>query len=407
MVNLDLGRQAFWEQPFSVRHEAFTHLRRHNPVSFHEEALVGGAPPGPGFWAVTRYEDVMKVSRTPEVFSSAKGVFISEVLGDPESQYPSMIAMDDPEHMRLRSLVQKRFTPRGIEDLENLVRTISVQAIEDIKNDGACDFVEKIAAAVPLKVICTLMGVAEEDYEELYSLTNVIVGGDDPRYAPTVQIRMAAMRRMGEIGLELARKKAEKPGDDLTSRLVRAQGSDVERLSEDELASFFMLLVGAGNETTRTAITHALIALTSFPEQRKAWQEDFDALAKPAVEEILRWSTPVISMRRTALEDIELQGAYIKSGQKVVMFYSSANRDSDVFDRPKDFDITREPIPHVSFGGGGPHFCLGAQLSRMEIRVLFEQLFQHLPDINAAGAPEILHSSFVNGISALPAAWAR
>jgi methyl-branched lipid omega-hydroxylase len=261
--------------------------------------------------------------------------------------------------------------------------------------------VTDIAAALPLTIICDMMGIPESQYGAVFDRTNVILGAGDPEYVPdqtkVLEALLTAGFELSQLVQELGRERAKNPTDDLTSALVNAQ-VDGDRLTEQELGSFFVLLVVAGNETTRNAISHGMKALCDYPEQRATWQRDFDKVAPTAVEEIVRWATPVIHFRRTATRDTEIRGQKIREGEKIVLWYNSGNRDADVFRDPFRFDLQRQPNEHVGFGGPGPHFCLGAHLARREITVLFRELFRRLPDLEVTGTPQRLYSFFIHGI---------
>jgi cytochrome P450 len=316
-----------------------------------------------------------------------------------------MIELDDPRHARLRGIVSRAFTPRMLQRLEDYIQVAAAGIIDDVQGKGECDFVTEVASALPLKIICDLMGVPESEYDGIFARSNIILGAGDPEYIPEGNDIGAALLTAGyelsELVQELGRHRTEHPTDDLTSALVHAE-VDGEHLSGQELGSFFVLLVVAGNETTRNAISHGLKAMTDYPDQRKLWANDFDGLAGTAVDEIVRWATPVIFMRRTATRDATLGGQQLHEGDKLLLFYNSANRDAEVFSDPFVFDVRRDPNPHVGFGGPGPHFCLGAHLARREITVMYRELFRRLPDIEASGPPEMLRSSFIHGIKHLP-----
>jgi cytochrome P450 len=273
---------------------------------------------------------------------------------------------------------------------------------------GECDFVSEIAAALPLQIICDMMGIPREDTKMIFDHTNVILGIGDPEYVQTMDDLLAAGMGLFQYGLALGQDRLDNPRDDITTTLMQAEYEDengVHKLTTSELGSFFLLLVAAGNETTRNAISHGMKALTDYPDQRKVWVDDFEAVSPTAVEEIVRWATPVINFRRTATHDTRVGDQDIKEGQKVVMFYNSANRDERAFTDPFKFDLNRTPNEHVGFGAGGPHFCLGANLARREIKVMFEELLRRLPDIQVTGDPDMLQSGFIHGIKRMPAAW--
>jgi cytochrome P450 len=319
--------------------------------------------------------------------------------------YGSMINMDDPRHARLRGIVSRRFTPRMVQAVMDDVETITNQVIERVIDKGSIDFVTEVAAPMPLIVICNLMGIPESQHQLVFEKSNVILSGGDPEFLPEgenpIAVFMEAGAALAAVLRDLAQYRVSNPGDDLTSALVNTQ-IDGERLTDDEIASFFILLAVAGNETTRTAISHGLVALDQHPDQDLLWRGDFDAIAPTAVEEIVRWATPVIFMRRTVTRDTVLSGRQLHAGDKTILFYNSANRDEAVFDDPFGFDLRRTPNPHVGFGGPGPHFCLGAHLARREVAVMFRELFRRIPDLRISGEPARLRSAFINGIKHLP-----
>ena len=340
------------------------------------------------------------------MFSSAKG--IAGAIDQPEmftEFFGSMIAMDDPRHGRLRRIVSAGFTPRMLKQLEDQVQVAASQIVDDVAPIGECDFVTEVAAKLPLKIICDMMGVPKSDYDTVFTRSNIILGAGDPEYTPEggniAMALLGAGAELAQMMAELGQYRREHPSDDLTSALVNAS-VDGEGLSDAELGSFFILLVVAGNETTRNAISSALEELTRHPDQRAIWMEDFEGVTPAAVEEIVRWATPVNHMRRTALKDSDLNGHPVKQGDKFLMFYRSANRDPAVFENPYTFDLRRSPNDHVGFGGPGPHFCLGAHLARREITVMYRELFRRLPDIEMSAEPDRLLSNFINGIKHLP-----
>ncbi|MHB8464185.1 MAG: cytochrome P450 [Acidimicrobiales bacterium] len=405
---IDLSTIEFWSLPREEREGAFKTLREQRPMPFfaEPELELDFLPQGPGYYAVTRHADILAASRQPEIFSSAKGA--TSIADMPEmflEFFGSMINMDDPRHTRLRRIVAAGFTPKMLKALEESVQRAAAQIVDDVRAKGEFDFVTEVAAKLPLKIICDMMGIPPSDYETVFSRSNVILGAGDPEYTPEGTDIAAALLTAGaelaQMVKELGAYRREHPTDDLTSALVNAS-VEGEQLTDDELGSFFILLVVAGNETTRNAISHGLEQLTINPDQRKIWLADFDKVAPTAVEEIVRWASPVIFMRRTATRDAELGGRPIKEGDKFILFYASANRDEDVFDDPFRFDLLRSPNDHVGFGGPGPHFCLGAHLARREITVMYRELLRELPDIEMTGEPQRLLSSFINGIKHMP-----
>ncbi len=363
-------------------------------------------PQGPGGWVLTRHQDILQVSKTPEIFSSASGITIGDSPPEFNEFFGSMISMDDPRHARLRRIVSAGFTPRMLRKLEGSVQTIATSIVDDIADKGEVDFVVDVAAALPLKIVCDLMGIPDSEYQFVFDRTNTILGASDPEYvaneADVITALLTAGGELANLMSEVAEAKKGGDGTDLTSQLVNADLGDDELTSAD-LASFFILLVVAGNETTRNAISWGLKYLTDHPQQKAAWAADFEGLAQTAVEEIVRLASPVTYMRRTALAATEINGQAIAEGEKVCMFYLAANRDPEVFADPLTFDIRREPNNHVGFGGPGPHFCLGAHLARREITVMFREVLTRLPDIEASGPPALLQSSFIHGIKRLPA----
>jgi len=400
---INLSDQFFWARPLEEREGAFATLRRERPISFHEEPYIEGLPfpRGPGYWALTRYADILEASRKPELFCSGKGANIGDLPPDFNEFFGSMINMDDPRHARLRRIVSAGFTPRMIQRAEENVQRTAKSIVDSVIESGECDFVTEIAAALPLTIICDMMGIPASQYKFVFDRTNIILGAGDPEYAANpmeiVPKLLQSGAELAQLVQDLAQQRKENPTDDLTSALVHAE-VEGEKLTDAELGSFFVLLVVAGNETTRNAISHGMKALCDYPEQRARWARDFDKLAPTAVEEIVRWATPVIHFRRTATRDTELSGQPIKEGEKVVLWYCSGNRDDKVFKEPFKFDVGRENNEHVGFGGPGPHFCLGAHLARREITVMFRELFQRLPDLQVVGEPDRLLSFFINGI---------
>ncbi|MER3452898.1 MAG: cytochrome P450 [Acidimicrobiia bacterium] len=409
---IDLSDLAFWERPIEEREGAFRTLRRTDPRRWFAEPTSGILGPGRGYYALVRYDDVVEVSRHPERFCSSRGG--TNIVDLPPTFlefFGSMINMDDPRHARLRRIVSPQFTPRRLAELRAGVESAATEILDEVIEAGECDFVTDIAARLPLRVIVDLMGIPRSEERFIFDQTNLILGFTDEEYVPgqdPVQVMAAPLvgaQRLFDLVQALGEERLRDPKDDLTTALVTAT-VDGERLSPQELGAFFVLLVVAGNETTRNAIAHGLVALTEHPDQRARWWADFEALAPTAVEEIVRWATPVIHFRRTVTRDgVRLGDLELAEGDKVVMWYASANRDEDVFDDPYRFDVGRQPNDHVGFGGPGPHFCLGAHLARREITVMFRELARRIPDIEAVGEPQRLRSNFINGIKHLPARW--
>jgi len=382
-------------------YDQFSWLREHAPVYWHAD---GGRDGWPGFWAVTRHEDVALVSRRPELFSSARRLV---VFGEvPERQVAlqrlMMLNMDPPQHTRQRAFVSRGFTPRMIGGLEEHVTQICHELIDAVRARRTADFVTEIAAPLPLQVICELMGVPLQDRERIYTLSNHLTGADDPEFqGPEGQrLQHAAAMEIYAYAGELARRRRERPSDDIVTRLLQPDEAGAV-LSDDEFDLFFLLLTVAGNETTRTAASGGMAAFFEHPEQWRRLAGD-PSLIPAAAEEIVRWVSPVNMFRRTAARETEIGGQPIAEGDKVVVFYSSANRDEAVFAAPQEFDVGRDPNPHVGFGGGGPHFCLGRHLAVLELRVLLRALAERMPDIALDGEVSRLRSNFINGIKHMP-----
>ena len=399
----------FWIRDQNEIEKDLAWYRSNAPVTFVQEPIMppeSPIPQGAGTWILSRHAEILEVSRNPQIFSSAQGITILDSPPEFNEYFQSMIAMDDPRHARLRRIVSAGFTPRMLQKLEDSVQQVAADIVDNVCEQGEIDFVVDVAAALPLKIVCDLMGVSKSHYQEVFDCSNVILGAGDPEYVPADGDILSAIFNAGltlqGIMEEVAESKRGMNSNDLTTALVNAELED-DKLTSADLASFFILLVVAGNETTRNAIGWGLKYLTDNPDQRQIWVNDFEKVAPTAVEEIVRLASPVTYMRRTATTDTILGEQEIKEGDKVCMFYLSANRDEDVFEDPYRFDVLRQPNNHVGFGGPGPHFCLGAHLARREITVMFRELFHRLPDIKASGEPDVLAASFIHGVKHLPA----
>lgn len=403
-------RQEFWLQGEAEIDAKLAELRGQPPVFLSEPDTSSiGIETGPGAWVVTQYDLINEMSKSPETFSSANGITIMDLPTEFNEFFSSMIAMDDPRHSKLRRLVSAGFTPRMLNKLEDGVRTQARGVLAEIAQQGTCDFVVDVAAKLPLAIVCDLMGVPRSELDFVFDQTNIILGASDPEYVEdsgdiTTALLMAG-GALAELMTSVAEsKRGDASADDLTSILVNAE-IEGEQLSAADIASFFILLVVAGNETTRNAISWGLHYLTNNPDQKAIWLADRDGVTSTAVEEIVRLASPVTYMRRTATQDVVLGDTEINAGDKLAMLYLAANRDETMFVDPLRFDVRRDPNRHIGFGGPGPHYCLGAHLARREIGVMFDEIFTHMPDIVATSAPDVLQSNFIHGVKHLQAEW--
>ena len=398
-------------------HEAFRVLRREAPVHWNP-----GSARANGFWSMTKYEDILTVSRHPEIFISSRGIAGSgEREPDPEAAAAeaarprgegtsSIITMDPPRHVKMRRLVNKGFTPRAVNSMEPKIRQMTREILDEVGDRKSGDFVLEVSSRLPLAVICGLMGLPRESWDLMFELTNAALGAGDPEYQQaqtgesghTNIAKETARRgnmRMAQYFRDVMDDRRANPQDDLISLLLESE-VDGDKLTEGEILAFCNLLVIAGNETTRNAISGGMVVLDRNPEERAKLQSDMPKYIDGAVEEMLRWTSPLHHMTREATEDFEIRGQHISPGEKVIMWYPSANRDEDVFEDPYKFDIERTPNDHLAFGIG-EHFCLGAGFARKEVKVMFEELFDRYPNIKVTGEPDRLRSSFINGIKHL------
>ncbi|MFC5832867.1 cytochrome P450 [Nonomuraea insulae] len=373
-------------------HDQLAWLRANSPIHWHHGE--------PGFWAVTRYDDVVHVSRHSDLFSSNRKLALFDDLAEDQIalQRLMMLNQDPPEHSRRRSLVNRGFTPRTIGALEQHIRDICDDLLD--KLTGEVDFVTEVAAPLPLYVICELLGAPASDRDKLFNWSNRMIGSQDPDYASTPEEGSGAAMEVYAYANQLAAQRRANPRNDIVTKLLQPDEHG-ETLGEDEFDLFVLLLVVAGNETTRNAASGGMLALFEHPDQWDRLVAD-PALAKTASDEIVRWVAPVNLFRRTSTADQVLGGQEIKENDKVVVFYASANRDPSVFTDAETFDIGRDPNPHIGFGGGGAHFCLGNHLAKLELRILFEQLARRHPRLRQSGEVRRLRSNFINGIKELP-----
>jgi cholest-4-en-3-one 26-monooxygenase len=376
--------------------QEWAELRRAAPLWWNAQPPdVGGFGDG-GFWVVSRHRDVREVSLRSDVFSSAKKSIVPRYKvtgggGQIEAGRASMIMMDDPEHSRLRKIISRGFTPRAIERLRAELSERAQRIASEAAEQASGDFVLQVARELPLQAIAGLLGVPLEERDKLFDWTNKMIGDDDPEFA-----QYDALGSAGELmwyAMQLAARQAQNPGEDIVTTLIDADAEG--QLTEAEFGMFVVTLTVAGNETTRNSITQGMMAFTDYPGQ---WELFKAKRPKTAADEIIRWASPITAFQRTALVDTELGGVEIEKGQRLVLYYRSANFDEDVFDDPQRFDILRDPNPHLGFGGTGAHYCVGANLARMTIDLMFNAIADHLPDLTPVAEPERLRSSMINGI---------
>jgi cytochrome P450 len=406
---INVSSKAFWDATAEEREKTFALLREREPVSWQRpiENAVVPYPDDPGYWAVVRHADITYVSRNPDLFISGRGVLFDDLPADFLEMTQSFLAMDPPEHTKLRGLVARAFTPKQIKRIEDQVKVEAKEVVDGFAGDpsGKIEFVSQCAEQLPLRMFSSMFGIPEHLREPTVKAAQKITAWADPEHladrdAATVQLE--ACRELHAIADEITTMRREKPTEDLFTNLVQAE-VDGERLTDHQIGSFFVLLAVAGNDTTMHTTSWALKAFTEFPEQRDWLMQDFEGRIESAANEFVRYASPVMTFRRTAVEDTELGGRAIRAGDKVVMFYSSGNRDAEVFTDPGKFDLSRDPNPHVAFGGGGRHMCLGNQLAKSMLRAIWRELLTRVPDIHATGEPKLLGTNFIRGVKSLDA----
>lgn len=390
-----------------VPHETFALLRREAPVWWYDW------PHGRGYWCVTKHADVVSISRDTKTFTSEQGANLEDLDEEQRVARQSMLETDPPRHTRLRGLVGQPFTPRAVKAYEMALRELTAAVLDRALALGEFDFVEEIAKQLPIRVLARLLGAPDKDTDPLIAWGDRMIGNTDPELADVLHdspeseryrllpFRSPAALELFEYGHLLAAERRREPRDDLVSKLVHAE-IDGERLSEREFDTMFLLLVVAGNETTRQAIAHGMLALVEHPEQWQRLRDDPELLWFAGADEILRWSSPVLHFRRTATRDVELREQTIRAGDKLVVWYISANFDEEVFEDPLRFDVGRRPNQHVTFGGGGPHYCLGAHLAKLEVQVMFDMLLPRLAELELTGRPERMRTNFTNALKRMP-----
>jgi cytochrome P450 len=402
--SVDITSHRFWAQTFDQRDETFAQLRAVDGLTWHRPLPSLFDLEEPGFWALTRRADIAYVSTHPELFTSAQGVALDPMPAEVQRFASFFLTMDPPQHTVYRRLISSAFTPRNVRRIEEQIHDTAVKVVDDLVGAGEIDFVSACAARLPMLTIMNMLGVPASEQpgvakaaEKLFSMSDDEYSSLEERAADTINEIML----LSSTGAELAKYRRNNPGDDLMTSIVNAE-VDGQRLTDEEIGSFLILLSSAGDDTTKQATTHAMMALVANPEQREWLMEDFEGRIGSATEEFVRWSSPVLQFARHAIVDTEIAGQQIRAGDKLGLFYCSANRDESVFDAPHAFDLSRSPNPHLGFGGGGPHFCLGNQLTKSELRNLFRELLTRLDRIEF-GEPDLLHSNFVHGIKRLPA----
>ncbi|OBJ70668.1 cytochrome P450 [Mycobacterium sp. 1274756.6] len=394
---------SFWAATAEERERSFKILRDERPVSWHPP-IEGTMMPAPvaGVWAVTRHEDISYVSKNPELFCSGQGVMIEAVPAELLDASQSFLAMDGPQHSSLRRLVSSVFTPRQVARIQEQIKNQAAHIVDDLLKTTEGDFVEQVSKKLPMWTIYEMMGVPEHQRDAAANHADGMVSWADPDVAAgrqPAEVLNDSLVGLHTIGLELAERRRSHPENDLMTKLVQAE-VDGRRLTDAELGAFFVLLSVAGNDTTRNTMTLTTLALQEFVDQRELLAKDFDTHIKTATDEFVRWATPVMTFRRTATRDTVLHDQEIKEGDWVVMMYSSGNRDERVFDSPGRFDITRAPNPHVGFGGGGPHYCMGVFLAKMQLEAFFRELIFRVPKLRV-GEPEYLTGNFVRAVKSL------
>lgn len=402
---ISVGSLAFWGKRPAERERDLRILRDERPVSWQRPAEGTMLPQveGAGFWAITRHADIQYVSKNPSDFCSGEGVMMEDVPADIVEAAASFLATDAPRHTQLRRLVSAAFTPKQVGKIEEQIRHQAERIVDQLIETGDCDFVDEVARKLPMWTIYEMCGLPEEQrLPAAHAADGMVSWSDEDVRAgkEPAELLNDSLITLIRIGIDLAEDRRAHPRGDLMTNLVNAE-VDGEKLTDEDIAAFFVLLSVAGNDTTRNTITAGMKALTDFRDQRKILQADFDGTIGTAIEELMRWVSPVMTFRRVATRDIELHGQHIREGDWVVMYYASGNRDERVFDDPMTFDVRRSPNPHVGFGGGGPHFCMGTMLAKTQLRAIFDQLLHRVPDLQA-GEPVPVVGNFVDGVKSMP-----
>ncbi len=401
---VDITSHDFWSQPFAVRDQTFARLRAGDGLTWHHPMPSLFPMEEPGFWALTRRADIQYVSQHPELFTSADGVALDPMPAEIQRIASFFLTMDPPQHTTYRRLISSAFTPRHVREIEEQIHRSAVSIVDDLVGAGDIDFVADCSARLPMLTIMEMLGVPAADQPAVANAAEKLFSMSDDEYSSIeerAQDTINEIMLLSNTGVELAKFRRANPGDDLMTSIVNAE-VDGHRLTDEEIGAFLILLSSAGNDTTKQTTTHVMMALVDNPDQRDWLTEDFENRIGPAVEEFVRWASPVMQFARFVTADTEINGQPVAAGDKVGLFYCSANRDESVFDSPGVFDLARSPNPHLGFGGGGPHFCLGNQLAKAELRNLFRELLTRLKTVEF-GEPDLLYSSFVHGVKRLPA----
>lgn len=401
--SVDITSHDFWSQSFAARDQTFAQLRAGDGLTWHRSFESMFPMEEPGYWALTRRADIAYVSQHPELFTSAQGVALNPMPAEIQRFASFFLSMDPPQQTVYRRLISSAFTPRNVRQIEEQIHRNAVAIVDDLVGAGDIEFVSACSSKLPMRTIMDMLGVPAADQPDVAYAAEKLFGMSDDEYATAeerAQDPVAQIALLSNTGVELAKFRRTNPGDDLMTSMVNAE-VDGQKLTDEEIGAFLILLASAGNDTTKQATTHAMMALVDNPAQRDWLAEDFEGRIGPAIEEFVRWASPVIQFARFATEATEINGQPVAAGDKVGLFYCSANRDEAVFDSPGVFDLQRPSNPHLGFGGGGPHFCLGSQLAKTELRNLFRELLTRLKTVEF-GEPDLLYSNFVHGVKRLP-----
>jgi cytochrome P450 len=405
----DISAPEFWTNDFRTRDETFARLRNEDGLSWHPPVSSIFPHQETGYWAVTRHSDLHYASLHNEAFGSRFGISVDPMPAEIQQATSFFLAMDPPDHTLYRRLVSSAFTPKQIRRIDAQIKQNAAEVVDhliaQLDNGDAVDFVAQCSARLPMRTVSDMIGIAPADREAVAFAAESLFSATDEEYANFEEQAVHALTQIGILttaGTELGRLRRQHPAEDLMTSIVNAE-IEGQQITDVQLGAFMVLLAAAGNDTTKQTTTHAFKALNQHPEQWAWLLEDFDARIDVAIDEFVRWATPVMNFARHALVDTELAGTKILAGEKVGLFYCSANRDESVFERPHEFDVTRTPNPHFGFGGGGAHFCLGSHLARMQLRHLFYELLTRLPDLEV-GEPEYLHSNVIHGVKHMSAA---